>query len=188
MRMRNLGAGLVADCKGRRVCDAGQCTGPAPSDASEAPGDTTRAPRVGAVPVDAPPAPEKATDPRPIPPPRERAMHARSTPLVVAGVVAVSLSSIGLYVTYGASIIAVFGNRDYYSRSEREDARNIAIGFGVGTALLIGAGIPMIVIGSKRVPDTEERDTAARPSNRAEAMLAPWAGPEGAGLRFGVTL
>lgn len=203
MRMRNPCAGLMAavvwfasasahaqctkdtDCKGLRVCDAGQCTGPAPSEDTEERKDSPP-PEAAAAPVERAPASAKVTEASSKPEldepaPRETAMRARSTPLVIAGSVALSLSSIGLYVTYGASIIGVFGNRSHYDRLEREEARNIAIGFGVGTVVLMAVGIPMIVIGSKRVPDTTDAG-ASRPSNLAHATLVPWAGRDGGGL------
>jgi hypothetical protein len=62
---------------------------------------------------------------------------------------------------------------------ERCDSYSLPIYLlGIGGAVLVGAGVPMIIYGAKSVP--------AKPTGRAQ--LLPWATPQSGGLRLRLTL
>lgn len=169
------------DCKGDRVCDAGQCLAPVPPAGEE----SAQAPAAADEPASPPPAAAA-----PPPPPAEatpkanlmeRKMRASSMPLVVLGVVTLSAAGITLYGAY-ASVIVASGCHGYYSRSSCDDAEELAVGFSLASLGLIAVGIPLIVVGSKRVPDESAERTALRAPKRVEAAIAPFVTPESAGL------
>jgi hypothetical protein len=62
---------------------------------------------------------------------------------------------------------------------ERCDSYSLPIYLlGIGGAVLVGAGVPMIIYGAKSVP--------SKPASRAQ--LLPWATPQSGGLRLRLTL
>lgn len=167
------------DCKGERVCEAGTCVSPAPS-AVAAP-----APAVAAAPV-APAAPPPAVTPAPIeseaPSARPRRDWKRhSTGMMAGGIVMVSFVPIALMVALVADLQqSACENGGYYTLDSTRNSNTNCGRFDpsiygglISGVVLLGAGIPMIVIGSKR-----------EPLGGGSVGLAPWATPDAAGLRL----
>jgi hypothetical protein len=179
------------DCKGDRVCDGGSCVAPsnAPAPAGTpaavppaAVAPTAVAPAAVAPPVaPAPVAPvpvvaAPARDPAPELPRRRR----HSTGMMVGGIIMVSFSPIALIAAgvanaqqttceaggyyLGSNGISTY-DYDNCSAYDKTIYGGLILGLG-----LLGAGIPLIVIGGKKVP--------AEPT----ATLTPWATQSAAGL------
>ena len=107
----------------------------------------------------APPAPHG----QPMPPPAywvyaPPALERRSVGAMVAGIVTVSLGGVGLLAGTSAAISArsVCGS----SGCIKQDTPGIAL--GVAGAVLLGAGIPTLVYGARRVPVKAARRGSAR--------------------------
>ncbi len=83
---------------------------------------------------------------------------------MVVGIVAVSLGTVALLASASSSSRTADGERDY--------------GGWVATGLLLGAGIPMIAVGSKMVPNP----------SASRASVGPWLSPQGGGLRLRLAL
>jgi hypothetical protein len=118
---------------------------------------------------------------------RERVMRPKSMPLVVLGVVTLTASAITLYGAYAMVNLELLCNVGH-SGSSCDEYGKSALGLGLGSLVLIGVGIPMIVIGSKRVPATEGPKSAVPSRVQPEATLGPFVTKESAGLRFQLTL
>ncbi len=151
------------DCKGDRVCEAGQCTTPA-DEAEVPPADT---PAAGA----AAPAPQPDVrffddDEQP----RKVKKRLTSPGMMAGGIVLTSAGPIFLMVG------VLTTHCSYESRLDGScNAGTRLLAFGLGAAALVGVGIPLIVMGAKRVP--------AR-----HVALAPWLSPEHAGLQLHLEL
>jgi hypothetical protein len=105
-------------------------------------------------------------------------MQRHSTGMMAGGIVMVSFVPIALLAAMVANLEQTVCEGGVYGGSNNTDCdrfdKTIYIGLFGGAALL-GAGIPMIVIGGKREPV-------------GTARLAPWASPHGAGLGLRVDL
>jgi hypothetical protein len=108
-------------------------------------------------------------------------MQRHSTGMMAGGIVMVSFVPIALIVTMVANLEqSACESGSYYSGDGTSgvncDRFDPTIYGGLLTsAALLGAGIPMIVIGGKKEP-------------LGTARLTPWASPHGAGLGFRVDL
>ena len=163
------------DCKGERVCEDGQCKEPAALPPPPAPPDNEPAPGPPSQAAPAP-APAPATAPAPDPhffdddEPRAKPKKKIGKPGMMAA---------GIVLTSAAPIVLVVGalsstcNRRYEESCEGSQQRMLA--FLIGTAALLGVGIPLIVIGAKRVP-----------AGRVSAL--PWVAPHNAGLQLRLDL
>jgi hypothetical protein len=107
----------------------------------------------------------------PAPPPR---FERKSTPMMVGGILLTSGGIVGILV--GSALASTAGNQvDVYCESpggggpfvceRRADASQLAAGYGVliGGVVALGVGIPLWVIGGKRVPAKDEAAPAAPP-------------------------
>lgn len=195
------------DCKGDRVCDAGACRAPTAEvpqdpngwDVGAAAATGTEAPAAAEAPATArPPAapvvpgaaraakPGAALEMRepsadaPDERPRPK-MRRRSTGMMAAGIVMVSISPLALI---GGAIMAAkqtecdaYDGLPGYRRSCDANA-GAALALTLTGLALVGAGIPLIVIGGKRVPAKEPW----------QAQVLPYADPDGTGLRLRLQL
>jgi hypothetical protein len=198
------------ECEGDHVCNAGACIAPTSAPADDANGWGTPPPAAEvanpaasagnsgpavAVPTQPANTPRvsAAADSQQAPATkansnlRERVMRPKSTALVVAGVVTLSASAFTLYGAYAAANLALFCSIGE-SRSECRDYGRLAIGLGVATVALIGVGIPLIVIGSKRVPTEAQPKASRRSPSAPAAALSPFVTAESAGLSFQLLL
>lgn len=178
------------DCKGDRVCEEGACVSPpAPAALPPAPpAPNGAAPVAGGAPAQAAPAPVAA--PAALAPVNDTSV-ARAVPttqrhnsgMMAVGIVMVSVGPLALL----AAMVTSFNKADCENYDPLFEASGSSRGSNCGrynTPLyvsllsgvgLIGAGIPMIVIGGKREPV-------------GTARLTPWASPHGAGLGLRVDL
>jgi hypothetical protein len=181
------------DCKGDRVCEGGACVAPpagAPAAAADPAAPPAAAPAAATAPMTAPaaqpplaaqPVYEPAADE---PPPVRLKPKRHSTGMMAGGIVMVSFTPIALLVSLvanaqqnacesggyyydGGSL-----SSDEYSNCDRFDAS--IYGGALSAVVLLGVGIPLIVIGGKREP--------------AVARVTPWASPQAAGLKLNVDL
>ncbi len=176
------------DCKGDRVCEGGECKDPAALPPPPAP--PVAAPAVA--PAEAPPShPAASAPPPPAPaaaplvpaagpthdayffdddPPTSKPKKRIGKPGVLA---------VGIVLTAAAPIVLMAGvlsstcNR--YEGVDCADENARLLGLSVASLALLGAGIPLIVIGAKRVP---VRSVSA----------APWIGPRDGGLVLRLTM
>jgi hypothetical protein len=206
---------MDTECKGDRVCEAGKCTAPLPPAPAPAPPPGAEAPATDpsnpppAVGAAAPPVEPAAAAPVPAPvaaqPPRraaalqepvpvvpdEPAVQRRSRPLMVTGIVMVSIGPLALLGALAASNsqdncdeqleqdypdLMVPTSEKY--RLERCDGYSVPLYvLGIGGALLIGGGIPLIIYGGKNMP-----------VKKAGLELTPWASPRAGGLKLRLSL
>jgi hypothetical protein len=161
------------DCKAEQICETGKCADLAPTAAAEAsesaatPPATAVAPRVLGPPrvisIESPPVEE--------PPHFER----RSTALMAGGVVATSVGMVAVVIGILSSGSTCYRElSDGFSVEHCERSPNYAA-FAIG-GLLVAGGIPMIVIGAKKVPV------------KSDAHVTPWLSPHGGGLTLRLTL
>jgi hypothetical protein len=184
------------DCKGERVCEAGTCVSapaPAASSAVPVPGAapppaSPAPPRMLAAPVSTTTTGDEAGLSRYEVSEREERSRKRnwkrhSTGMMVGGIVMVSFVPVALVVSMVASLqkesceSGGTYNFETNTRSYGDCGRYDATIYGgviTGVALL-GAGIPLIVIGAKRQP-------------LGAARLVPWATPAAAGLKLRLEL
>ena len=172
------------DCPGDQVCENDTCVAPQalpppppPPAAAAAPTATTPAP-APAQPVRASIAAEPLHDVRVEP--AKPLTRRNNTAMMVVGIIMTSIGPIPLLMSVGYSSgksscqTGLFGGvSDSGSSCNRNDGRmygTLALGLG-----LLGAGIPMIIVGSKRVPI-------------ARASLTPWAAPGAGGLSLRLDL
>ncbi len=111
--------------------------------------------------------------------------HRRSPGMMTAGIIVTSAAPVVLVAGVLASTNALDGCRasvatgysvDSYQECDQESAHRIYAVLAV-SAVMLGAGIPMIIIGAKKVPNT--------PADNA--LLLPYAAPGRAGLTLHVT-
>lgn len=190
------------DCKGDRICEAGRCIAAPVAAPAPAPTSTEGAPPA-AVPAAAPAAPPPAPAPAAAPAgtvapapaappvaPEEPKTKRNSTGLMAGGITLISIAPVALLV---AAIAA--GQKSSCRRAEQlyfnpesgeiepllEDCDRYdptIYGFTIGGIALFGAGIPMFIIGSRRVP-VEDGPSAS---------VKPWVSPDGAGATFRLEL
>jgi len=189
------------DCKGDRVCDAGKCTSP-PEGAQATPPATDGAAPAPA-PATAPVAPTTAAPPQqvaPTPPAAtaplgqdEPQVRRRSRPAMIGGIL---MASVGPIALLGA--LAAKNSQDNCDQKLQQDYPNNVLPtsekyrvndcnayslpvyiFSIGGALLIAAGVPLIIYGAKSVPT---------PPKSGSLHVLPWAGPDSGGLRLRLDL
>lgn len=168
------------DCKANRVCEAGKCTEPAPlagADASE----PAKAPWAGT-----PAAPDEPAPPRVLAPPRVIAIESpplqapprfeRRTGLMVGGIIATSVGIIALGVGVVSSGSSTCHRElgDNFGVDHCQSSPNY-VAWVVG-GVLVAAGVPMIIVGAKKV------------RVRSEACVSPWLSAQGGGLALRLTL
>ncbi len=178
------------------MCEGGACVTPPAADPAAAPPAAAAAPpAAGAVaapavaeapaaqpPLAAPPVYEPVADD---PPPVARKGKRHSTGMMAGGIVMVSLTPIALLVSLVANtqqnacetggLYYGGGSGTYYDDDTNCDRYDASIyGGAISALVLVGVGIPLIVIGGKREP--------------AVARVSPWASPQAAGLKLNVDL
>lgn len=169
------------ECEGELVCEAGSCVEPA------APATPAPAPAPAAAPPSPPPiaAPSAraamAQEPKGLPaePPPDAGAplryKRRSRALMTVGIVASSLGTLALLVAASSGEVRKCSS-DVGSSVSCTSEPNY--GPWVLAGVLLGAGIPMIAVGSKRVPDRSP----------PRATLTPWVTWDGGGLGFRLAL
>lgn len=174
------------DCKGDRVCEAGQCKQPTELPPSPPPPPAARENSVA--PTAEPPTSAPLSEaPRSVEvSPAVRTWHRRSKGAMAGGIV---LTSIGPLVALGGLAI-LFDAEGHCLQSiergteddsyedcltEREALGYIVMGGGFG---LVAGGIPLIIWGADKVPNEPQ----------AEATLRPWLGPTGGGLSLRLSM
>jgi len=154
------------DCAGARVCESNACVLPANATPESVPVPAD-APAVTPAPAAAPRAHEPAAAPT--------RTKMRSLPLVLVGA-ATSSVGLGLMVFaglqgFGYAFCEVVGGAYASGTCQSGALKTLALGAGVAAV-----GIPLVIIGAKRVPDEPT----------AQVALVPVAVPKGAG--FGLRL
>jgi hypothetical protein len=182
------------DCKGDRVCETGQCVAPPPPAAAPAPASPATGSEAPAVtypaPAAAPAAPAATQTPAEAPavPKTER----NSVALMAGGLTLISIAPIVLLIAAVAAAEKGSCNRypdngGYYDPATgeivygREDCDRYdptIYGFTIGGIALFAAGIPMFVVGSRRVPVKDP----------ATARISPWVSPTGGGATLRLDL
>jgi len=123
---------------------------------------------------------------------REPQTERRDKPMMVSGIILVAVAPLALLgavmagmdysgCRYGLDKRLRDGTLPVATRDEVErceERETAAWLLGVGGALLIAGGIPMIIIGGKRAPATQS----------TRAALAPWASRSAVGLRLRLDL
>ena len=111
-------------------------------------------------------------------------MVRHSKGMMVGGIIMTSLTPVALIVAAGASLSASLCHVDRYDydtgNTYRDNCNNDGLIYGalVTAAVLVGVGVPLIVIGAKKEPA----------GMQAKAIVAPWATPTAAGLGLRVNL
>lgn len=151
---------MDTECKGERICEGGKCVAPlavsplpAPAAAAEPMPRTTPTPAPMAAPANPPPAPEKPK------------LRRNSTGMMVGGIVMVSLSPVALFFAaiYGVAYATCSHDCEGY-----ETAAQVSL---LSATVLAGTGVPLIVVGARKVP-----------VETGGATLTPWLAPRAAGL------
>jgi hypothetical protein len=156
------------ECKGERICSNGVCAAPLP-------------------------APARSSEPqaaRLTPPATEPTTYRRRTGLLVTGIV---MSSVGTGALIGALAVGVVKatcDRDFdvhradappgSAADESDDCTSYdgpLLLLTAGGLVLAGAGVPLMIIGAKKVP-----------VHTARAHLVPWLGPGSGGLALRLAL
>jgi hypothetical protein len=154
------------ECKGDRVCEAGSCVAPPPGSAPAPAQEPAAAPAPAPAPAPVAPA---APVPAPAAPVETKPKTKRYSPgMMVAGIFLVS----------GGPIVLLLGIASNCSVPGCESNAQ-GVGLTVAGLGMIGLGVPLIVMGSQRVPD---ESTAPR------ATLSPWVNQNGAGANLGLVL
>ncbi|HEY3495547.1 MAG TPA: hypothetical protein VGK73_12710 [Polyangiaceae bacterium] len=190
------------DCKGERVCEEGACVPGSPAPAAPAAPAVQGAPAPAAEPaaVAAPPAAGVAAAPAPAATPVAPVQPAapvappapqtkRNSPgMMAAGIVMISTAPIALLVAaVAAGQKTSCKNDPYYydpvtlvprERNDCDGYDPTIYGFTIGGIALFAAGIPLFIVGSKRVPLDD----------KAKASVSPWVSQEGAGATLRLTL
>jgi hypothetical protein len=156
-----------SDCKGERICEQGTCTEPAVE--SERPPPAP--PAVVAPTASAAPASERAR----LDEPEDEHFFDEEKPRKVKKRISnPSLMVAGIVLTAAGPTVWIVGVLSSTCRNDDSDSPSCGPGVNgawmfLGGAVLIGTGIPLIVIGAKRVP-----------ANRV--AIAPWVSRRDAGL------
>lgn len=146
------------ECKGERICSDGVCAAPSP-----------------AVPRSSEPPAASLTQPA-----AEPTKYRRRTGLLVTGIV---MSSVGVGALIGALAVGVVKstcNRDVGELDEPDDCRSYdspLLLLTAGGLVLTGAGVPLLILGAKKVP-----------VHAARASVTPWLAPRSAGLTLRLVL
>jgi hypothetical protein len=118
------------------------------------------------------------TEPRHLaqdPPPQEAPVRfkRRNSGLMAVGIVATSIGTLSLFV-------AATSERRYDCDDSSRGSCNREPNYGAWAlaGVLLGTGIPMIIVGSKKVPDT----------STPTAALTPWLTLHGGGIGFRLAL
>jgi hypothetical protein len=170
------------DCKGDRVCEDGACVAPpaGAAAASAAPPQPAPAPAAAAPPAAAPSS--YATPATPEAPRSTAVVDTRrkrhSTGMMVGGIVMVSFVPVALLAAWVADIEQNQCEHGYYSFSSGAVSQGTDCGrfdrtiYGglISAAVLMGVGVPLIIVGGKKEPAG------------VEAKLSPWATPHAGGL------
>jgi hypothetical protein len=177
---------MDTDCKGDRICEECKCVQPAAPSAAAPPASAPGAPAGSA----GAPAPGGATPgagalfgtgapsgavaaPAAEPPPPKMVRH--STGMMAGGIVMTSLSPIALLVSATAAVSESVCDVSYDIDSgyrDRCDYDGVIYGSLLTGVVLLGVGIPLIVVGAKKEPESEH----------LTATVTPWATPNAAGI------
>jgi len=103
-----------------------------------------------------------------VPPARASASHLRSVPLLVSGI---AMSSLGAATLWLAP--AVLDEADVHQRPGYDD---VDVATDLSGLLLIGAGVPLMVVGSERLDAAPTRGVT----------VLPWASPKAGGATLNV--
>jgi len=175
------------DCKGDRVCDSGSCVtpplpAPPPAPNGAAPADPTPSTAAAAPPPPAPPV-ATYTGPAPVQDMRPKTQR-HSTGMMAGGIVMVSFAPIAMFAVLIANMEKTSCEGGYFTSVDGSTTthgvdcgRFDATIYGglLSGAVLLGVGIPLIMIGGKKEPV-------------GTARIAPWATPQGAGLGLRIAL
>ena len=157
-----------SDCKGERICEQGTCTEP-PVKAEPAP------PAPPAVVAPAPSAPSVSEGRARLDQPEDTHFFDEQKPRKVKKrISSPGMMVAGIVLTAAGPTVWIVGVLSSTCRNDNPDSSSCGPGLNgawlfLGGAVLIGTGIPLIVIGAKRVPATR-------------VAIAPWASPRDAGL------
>lgn len=108
---------------------------------------------------------------------RDRTTERRSVGMMAGGIVLSGVGLAGLVTTFVLAFASAFEHG-----SDQDQLATAALFTGLGSAGCIGAGIPMIVVGAKRVPKQVEGAPAPAPpveSASAALVVGPWSGVTG---------
>jgi hypothetical protein len=152
------------DCKGDRVCEEGQCV--APKVAPQAPPASTAA----AAPVAPLPAPSAAPA-RAAPAPAPK-MQRHSTGMMAGGIVMVSLAPVALVVAGFSALGKGLCSIDNENSRSCDGYDTVTFGALITALGLVGAGVPLLVIGAQKEP--------VPPAGTA--TISPWVTPTAAGI------
>jgi hypothetical protein len=162
-----------SDCKAERICEQGTCTEPAvKSEPPPAP------PAVVAPSAPAPPAPDGRAR---LDEPEDTRFFDEEKPRKVKKRISnPALMVTGIVLTAAGPTLWIVGVLSSSCRNDNSDSTSCGPGVTgawlfLGGAALIGTGIPLIVIGAKRVPATR-------------VAVAPWVSPRDAGLALRLEL
>lgn len=137
-------------------------------------------------PAAAAPALAPAAEAPPAEPAKPRTQR-HSTGMMAGGIVMVSLAPVALLVSGVAAIgkgVCNVGNDDPFdSCDDRYDAT--IYGALASAFVLVGVGVPLIVIGAKKEPVDDSNATAA---SSGTATVSPWATPSAAGVTLRLDL
>ncbi|WP_437519845.1 hypothetical protein WME79_25260 [Sorangium sp. So ce726] len=154
---------------------------PAPAGAAAPPPSSALAPAGAAAPR-ASGAPVAAYAP---PPPAAPLTKRRSKGMMVTGIVLTSLGTVavlggGLVIASTTSCSGDSCGYDSSSVYEEEDTDGAGVGLVVSGLILAGVGIPLAIIGGRKVPVQPEKQAASAPAPPPELVI----GPRYAGLRW----
>jgi hypothetical protein len=101
-------------------------------------------------------------------------MRRHSTGMMAGGIVMVSLAPVALIVAGFAGLgKALCGVDDYDSQRTCSGYDPVMYGSLVSAFVLVGVGVPLLVIGAKKEPVDD---------SEATAVIAPWATPTAGGV------
>jgi hypothetical protein len=166
------------ECPGELVCEDGTCVAAPPAPAPAASPPRVAAP--AAAPAAAPPLVRRSIDAEPVeeqaaPPTKPRGKR-HSTGMMVGGIVITSFSGISLGVAMVGVLCGMSLDGSQGSESGSNcDGSSLFLGGMAVTGILLGVGIPLIVVGSQR-------------EGAPSASVAPWVTPSSAGLGLRLNL
>lgn len=162
------------DCKGERVCEAGKCV-EAPAAATTTAPAQPSAPAQASAPADSAAGREPAPEPLSLKP----RMRRHSTGMMVGGIVMLSLTPVALIVAGVAGLGKSVCRIDNSEHACDNDYDATIYGSLLTGVVLVGAGIPLLVVGAKKEPVDEAQVTAT---------VSPWVTPSAAGVGLRVDL